>query len=196
MNYQFIIESLRRRVLLNILFILALFSTKTFSQVVQIDSISVFKEWGDCNGKNVLNVKVNALCNPDEPPFDGHKTMIEVQLKNKKHLLNIAFDDPDYQMEMIAFSEKNIWFYNLKKAEAVFIPFTYCSNSDSDKKLSYIVLYKDKKYLYHISFRCNEEEDCFLNEDLNMSLKELNPKIREALIKKIKSKYKSVIDFN
>lgn len=80
--------------------------------------------------------------------------------------------------------------------EAIFIPFTYCSNSDSDKKLSYIVLYKDKKYLYHISFSCNEVEDCFLNEDLNISLKELNPKIKAVLIKKIKSKYKTVVDFN
>lgn len=107
-----------------------------------------------------------------------------MQLK-KKHFLNTAFDDLDFQMEMIAFSEKNIWFSNLKKVEAVFIPFTYCSNSDSNKKLSYIVLYKDKKYLYYNSFRCNEEEDCFLNDDLNSSLKELNPKIKETLIKKL-----------
>ena len=117
-----------------------------------------------------------------------------MQLK-KKHFLNIAFDDLDYHMEMIAFSEKNIWFYNFKeKVEAVFIAFTYCRNSN--KKLSYIVLYNDKKYQYHISFRCNEEEDCLLNDDLDITFKELNPKIKETLIKKIKSKHKTVVDFN
>ena len=196
MNYQSIIENLKVKALLKFLFLIALFPNKIVAQVVKVDSISILKEWKDCNGKNTLNVKVNAVCNPNEPPFDGHKTKIDVQLKNKKYSLNLQFDDPDYQMEMIAFSEKNIWFYDLKKANVVFIPFTYCSNSDSVKRLSYIVLYNNKKYLYHLPFTCNEEEDCVLNEDLNKLLIDLNPKIKAQLIKKIQSQYRKTIDFN
>jgi len=196
MNYQSIIESLQVKVLLRFFFLIAFFSNKVESQVVKVDSISISKEWKDCNGMNRLTVNVNALCNPNEPPFDGHKTMIDVSLKNKKHSLNVQFDDPDYQMEMIAFSEKNIWFYSLKKVQVAFIPFTYCSNSDSEKKLSYIILYNDKKYLYHIPFKCTEDDDCVLNEDLNKSMSDLNPKIKTELIKKIQSHYKKGSDFN
>lgn len=196
MNYQSIIESLRVKALLSFLFLIAFFPNEVVSQIVQVDSISISKEWKDCNGTNKLTVNVNALCNPDEPPFDGHKTMIDVSLKNKKHSLSMQFDDPDYQMEMISFSEKNIWFYSLKGAKVVFIPFSYCSNSDSEKKLSYIILYNDKKYLYHILFKCTEEDDCVLNTDLNKSMSDLNPKIRTELIKKIKSHYKKGSDFN
>ena len=196
MNYQSITESLKAKVLLKFLFLIAFFPNKIVSQVVKVDSISISKAWKDCNGKNVLTVNVNALCNPNEPPFDGHKTMIDVHLKNKKHSLDVKFDDPDYQMEMIAFSEKNIWFYTIKQSKVVFIPFTYCSNSDSDKRLSYIILYNDKKYLYHIPFKCSEDEDCFLNEDLNKSMSDLNPKIKAELIKKVESHYKKVSDFN
>lgn len=196
MNYQSIIENLQMKVLLKLFFLLAFFPNKITAQVVKVDSISISKEWKDCNGTNKLIVNVNALCNPDEPPFDGHKTKIDVSLKNKKHSLNVQFDDPAYQMEMIAFNEKNIWFYSLKGAQAVFIPFTYCSNSDSDKKLSYIILYNNKKYLYHIPFKCSEDDDCVLNEDLNKSMSDLNSKIRAELIKKIQSHYKKGIDFN
>ena len=196
MNYQSIIENLKAKVLLRLLLLVAFLPNEVVSQVVKVDSISISKEWKDCNGMNKLTVNVNALCNPDEPPFDGHKTMIDVSLKNKKHSLSVQFDDPDYQMEMIAYSEKNSWFYNLKKAKVVFIPFSYCSNSDSEKKLSYIILYNDKKYLYHIPFKCTEEDDCVLNADLNKSMSDLNPKIRTELIKKIKSHYKKGSDFN
>ncbi len=195
MNYQYIIENLRAIVLLRIICLLVLFPNMGITQVVKVDSIAVSKEWKDCNGKNTLKVEVNALCNPDEPPFDGHKTMINATLKNKNNELNVTFDDPDYQMEMIAFNEKNIWFYTLKRTKAVFIPFSYCSNSDTDIKLSYIVMYNDKKQLYHISFKCSEDEDCVLNEDLNDTIKGLDPKIKAELIKQIKSNYKKVADF-
>ncbi|PZQ80851.1 MAG: hypothetical protein DI548_13480, partial [Flavobacterium johnsoniae] len=83
--------------LLRLLLLVAFLPNEVVSQVVKVDSISISKEWKDCNGMNKLTVNVNALCNPDEPPFDGHKTMIDVSLKNKKHSLNVQFDDPDYQ---------------------------------------------------------------------------------------------------
>lgn len=196
MNCQFIIENLKAKVLLKLSLLFVFFPNKIVSQVVKTDSISIVKEWKDCNGKNTLNVTVNALCNPEEPPFDGHKTIIEAHLNNKRHKLEVEFDDPNYQMEMISFSEKNIWFYSLKGVNAVFIPFTYCSNSDSEKRLSYIVFYNGNKQLYHIDFKCTEDENCALNEDLNKLLSDLNPKLRAELVKKIKSKYKKAIDFN
>jgi hypothetical protein len=71
-------------VLLRFFFLIAFFSNKVESQVVKVDSISISKEWKDCNGMNRLTVNVNALCNPNEPPFDGHKTMIDVSTKKQK----------------------------------------------------------------------------------------------------------------
>jgi len=122
--------------------------------------------------------------------------VIDVHLKNEKHLLDVQFDDPDYQMEMIAFNEEDISFYDLEGSKAVLIPFTYCGNSDSDKKLSYIVLYNGKNYLYHVSFRCNEDEDCSLNEDLDESMGDLSSEIRAEITKRIQFRYGKAIDFN
>jgi hypothetical protein len=167
------------------------------------DSIVISKKWNDKNGLNLLTIRVNALCNPNRPPFDGHITVIESSLKNDRHKLSIKYNEDDYQMKMIYFEEKDIWFYKYNGIQAVFIPFFYCSNIDSEGTVSYIILYDNKKYLYHFNFTC-DNEFAFLDEkggkcklrtkNLNQKLKDLPNALRETLINFIKTHYKTTKD--
>lgn len=169
-------------------FLLMIGSQPTIAQIVQTDSIEINKEWKDKNGENKLTVNVNALCNPDKPPFDGHKTKIRALLKNKNFVQEIIFDDKAYQMEMILFRERDIWFTEYNGNKAVFIPFFYCGNADNDVKASFIIFYNRKKYLYHLKFYCNEEGRCKLNEpNINLKLKGLPKEVRDEFAKKLKT---------
>lgn len=161
------------------------------------DSITVFKNWEDKHGLNQLTVKVEGLCNPDEPPFDGTPTKIIANLKNKQTALEVVFDDEDYQMEMLLFYEKDIEIIDLKKEKAVFIPFFYCANFDNDIKVSYIIFYKGSGYLFHINFHCAEGEGCWLNDDLEAKLSSITDReLKKIFIKKLKSSYKKYSDFH
>ncbi len=186
MNYQFITEILIaipwRKHLVRIILLVV---TQNLSAQ---DSIFIKKKWTDSFGKNALIVKVNALCNPLKPPFDGHPSVIEASLKNKKANLKVIFDDADYQMEMIYFREKNIWFFTSDKNTATFIPFLYCGNLDNDIKISFIIFYKNKKFLYHVKYRCDDENNCLVNENLNLALKDIPTPIKNHFIKRIKNK--------
>jgi len=166
------------------------------AQVVRTDSVEIHQSWKDKNGENKLVVNVNALCNPDRPPFDGRQTKIIASLKNKKFTQEIVFDDKDYQMEMILFREKDVWFSEYNGVKAVFVPFFYCGNADNDIKASFIIFYNNKKYLYHLKFYCSDEGDCRLNEkNINLKLKELSKEMRDDFIKKIKTKYIKISQF-
>ncbi|WP_343534910.1 hypothetical protein [Pedobacter sp.] len=169
-------------------FLLMIGSQPAIAQIVHTDSIEIHKVWKDKNGENKLTVNVNALCNPDKPPFDGHKTKLRALLKNKNFAQEIIFDDKNYQMEMILFREKDIWLTEYKGNKAVFIPFFYCGNADNDVKVSFIIFYNRKKYLYHIKFYCNEEGKCNLNEpNINLKLKGLPKEVRDEFAKKLKA---------
>lgn len=171
-----------------LIFLLMVGAQYAVAQIVHTDSIEIHKVWKDKNGENKLTVNVNALCNPDKPPFDGHKTKIKALLKNKNFVQEIIFDDKNYQMEMILFREKDIWFAEFKENKAVFIPFFYCGNADNDVKASFIIFYNRKKYLYHVKFYCNEEGTCKLNEpNINLKLKGLPKEVRDELTKKLKT---------
>ena len=197
MNYQFITGNLQRIQWhkMQLFFFLMLYIPSQ-AQTILPDSIMIHKSWNDKNGKNKLTVKVNALCNPNRPPFDGHETKIEAEIRNAGGSQEIVYNDEDYQMEMILFRENDIWLEEFNKIKAVFIPFFYCGNSDSDIKASFIIFYNTKKYLYHINFHCTENGTCKVTDDLNTKLKELSPKLRNSFIKSLKSKYKKYSDFN
>jgi hypothetical protein len=197
MNYQFIIENLVGIQLRRIVWLLLmLFCTSVSAQVVYPDSITIQKKWIDGNGENRLTVKVNALCNPSKMPIDGHPTKFEANLQMKNSHMDIVYDDSSYQMEMILFEEKEIWFYELNKVKAVFIPFLYCSNEDNDVKVSYAVFYGDKKYLFHFNFRCKENGICKLNEEEKKKLTLLQPELKRALLAKLLKKYKTAKQIN
>ncbi len=196
MNYLFItgrywVIQLRRL----IIYVVSILWLPLYSQEVNVDSISINKTWIDNNGKNSLFVKVNALCDPNNPPFDGHKTLIEASLKNKKHNLNLLYDEENYQMKMLLFYEKDIKFYKLNKTNSIFIPFFYCGNWENDVKVSYIIFYNNKKYLYHINYYCGEDASCRLNDNLNLKLKNMPESLKKIFIKELKTKYKTSKDF-
>lgn len=173
-----------------LIFLLMLSNQSAIAQIVHIDSIEIHKVWKDKNGENKLMINVNALCNPDKPPFDGHKTKIIASLKNKKFNQTIVFDDQNYQMEMILFREKDLWLTEYHGTKAVFIPFSYCGNADNDVKASFIIFYNGKKHLYHLKFYCGDAGDCKLNEkDLHLKLKALPKELKDHLIKKLKTNY-------
>lgn len=176
--------------LLCFIFLLLLSSTVAIAQVVVPDSITINKQWKDNNGENTLTVNVNALCNPENPPFDGHKTMIHAALKTKNFSSEVVFDDEDYQMEMILFRETDIWFFDLNKTKAAVIPFFYCGNSDTNVKASFIIFYGAKKYLYHLNFYCGEEGKCALDEKkLKGKLADLPREIKDKLIRNMKKDF-------
>ncbi|WP_219225629.1 hypothetical protein [Pedobacter antarcticus] len=166
------------------------------AQVVLPDSITVSKSWTDKNGSNRLQIKVNALCNPDRPPFDGHETRIEASLYNSKYTSVKAYNDEDYQMEMIFFKEKNIWFREYSGGRAVFIPFSYCGNDDTDKKISLIIFYGRDSYLCHIQYKCDELGGCTINDKSGVKLQHLPVMLRKDLIKRLKTTYRNTADFN
>lgn len=168
-----------------------------FAKAHTRDSVTVVKNWEDKNGPNQLTVHVVGLCNPDEPPFDGTPTKIQAHLKNKQTELQVLFDDENYQMEMILFYEKDIEIMDIKKEKAIFIPFFYCGNFDNDIRVSYIIFYKDKSYLFHIDFHCAEGDGCWLSDDLKAKLSSIEDRtLKKVFAKKLKSRYKKYSDFH
>lgn len=164
------------------------------------DSVIINKTWIDRNGENKLYIRVYAACNPDKPPFDAHLTQIQAHLKNTSRSLNIKYDEPDYQMCMIFLSEKDIWFHDVNGIKAVFIPFSYCGNMDTTVRLSYIILYKKHKYLFHFTFECNEIFEggtkCILEEkSARKQIKKIPKELREVLFNHLKENYETEIDF-
>lgn len=195
MNYPFIIEVIRLDQFRKIaMLLLCMTSFVIHAQVVHTDSIAVHKTWYDKNGKNTLSIKVNALCNANKPPFDGHVSIINASLTNKNYAVTNEYNDENYQMEMLLFYEKDIWFHVINKVKAVFIPFFYCGNMDTNNKVSYLIFYNNTKYLYHINYRCNEDNACTLNENLQLKLKDLPTGLKKVFMKVLQSKYKKATD--
>jgi len=173
------------------------FCLLSFAQESKRDSITVVKNWEDKSGRNELTVHIAGLCDPENPPFDGVSTKIQVNLKNNQVDLNIVFDDEDYQMERILFYENNIEVVEIKNEKAVFIPFFYCGNFDNDIKVSYIIFYKNTGYLFHINFHCSERNGCKLNDDLKNKLAPIKDKnLKKIFEEKLKSTYKHYADFH
>lgn len=69
----------------------------------------------DKNVNNTWSINVNALCNPDKQPVDGHETKINAELVNNEYFLKQEFNDEVYQMEMLLLYEKDIRFINIKE---------------------------------------------------------------------------------
>lgn len=197
MNYPFIIESLQQNLQFKrfwgFIFAVGFFSFSQ-GQVMILDSLYIQKSWTDKNGINTLSINVNALCNPNKPPFDGQETKINAELVNNEFSLKQEYNDKDYQMEMLQFYEKDIWFYKYKEAQAVFIPFFYCANLDNEVKVSYIIFYNNS-WLDHFYYKCTEEGDCWLNDKLEKKVDDLSIKIRKELVKQLKPDIKTILIF-
>lgn len=164
-------------------------------------SISTEKSWIDKNGENKLHIEINAVYDPynEDAPTDGHPSKIEVELKNSRYTSLTVYDDKDYEMEVIMFNEDAIWFRQLNGVRVVFIPFFYCCMDNTYTKVSYIILYNKKKYIYHFRFLCEEENDyvpVLIDEDkdLNKKMRKMPQQLRQILIDYIENTYKTIGD--
>ncbi|MDR6919771.1 MULTISPECIES: hypothetical protein [Chryseobacterium] len=159
------------------------------------DSLIVNKSFKDGTGLSKLTVKVINPCNAEKERFDGAVTMISAVVKNKNYSDSIAYHYPDAQSGLINLKAENISGYTVNKHQAVFIPFTYCGNWDNDTKVSCIILYKRKKYLYHIQYYCGEDGKCRINDNLNIRLKDLPSELKLKVKKDLETKYNKSDDF-
>ncbi len=173
-----------------IIIILSFITSTTLAQEVMIpDTITTTKTWIDKNGLNMLTIHVNAACNPDTLPHDGHQTMISAQLSNNLYKVKAVYDEPNYQMKMIYFDESDIWYYDINGVKAVFIPFDYCGNADDDMVVSFIILYNKQKYIYHINLKGEDFANYRLNDNLNKKLKKLPKELQPEFVRYLKAKY-------
>ncbi|MCT2561585.1 hypothetical protein [Chryseobacterium herbae] len=159
------------------------------------DSLIVNKNFKDGTVSNKLTVKVINPCNAEKNRFDGAVTIISATVKNKNYSDSIVYNYPNAQSGLINLKTSNISNYDINKHQAVLIPFTYCGNWDNDTKVSYIILYNHKKYLYHIKYHCGEDSTCKINDNLKTKLKDLPPKLKLKVIKDLETKYNKSNDF-
>ncbi|KFF03760.1 hypothetical protein [Chryseobacterium luteum] len=159
------------------------------------DSLMINKNFKDGTVLNKLTIKVINPCNAEKERFDGAVTIISAVVENKNYSDSIVYHYPYAQSGLINLKTNNISVYTVNKHQAVLIPFTYCGNWDNDAKVSYIILYNRKNYLYHIKYYCGEDGKCKLNDNLNITLKDLPSALRLKVSKDLETKYKNSNDF-
>lgn len=161
-----------------------------------IDSIVTHKTFYDVFGKNSLQVKVINPCNADSSIFDGPFTQIEAILKNKKRTV-LTYNHPDAAMSLIHFVKEEIHIRDFNGRKAVFIPFYYCGGYETyDRKVSYLILFNNERYICHIDYYCKGAQDCKPVKSLAILLKDLSPTIRPYFIKYLNNKHKSRNSFH
>ncbi|MBL1220046.1 hypothetical protein JET18_04300 [Chryseobacterium sp. L7] len=159
------------------------------------DSLIVQKNFKDGNVPSKLTVKVINPCNAEKERFDGAVTIISAVVESKNYSDSIVYNYPDAQSGLINLKINTISDYTINKHQAVLIPFTYCGNWDNDTKVSCIIFYNHKKYLYHIKYRCGEDNKCKINDNLNITLKDLPTELKSKVIKDLETKYNNSNDF-
>ncbi len=199
MSYLFIIQKMKSLVTsLILLFFIPVCGQKPVNDTLKRyyqDSLIIQKNFKDGTISNKLTVKVINPCNSEKNRFDGAVTIISAAVKNKNYSDSIVYNYPYAQSGLINLKTDHISDHNINKHQAVFIPFTYCGNWDNDTKVSYIIFYNHKKYLYHIKYYCGEDGKCKLNDNLNITLKDLPSTLRLKVTKDLKTKYNNSNDF-
>jgi hypothetical protein len=96
-------------------------------------------------------------------------------------------------MQTILFRESEIWFKELNRIQAVFIPFAYCGNADNDIQISYIVFYNHQASIYHINLRGEDFANYKIADNLEEKLNDLPQNLRKELIKHIEENAVKII---
>lgn len=199
MNYLFIIPKMKSLVTsFLLLFFIPVCGQKQVNDTLKRyyqDSLIIHKNFKNGAVSNKLTVKVINPCNSEKERFDGAVTIISATVKTKNYSDSVVYNYPYAQSGLINLKTDNISNHNINKHQAVFIPFTYCGNWDNDTKVSYIIFYNHKKYLYHIKYYCGEDGKCKLNDNLNIILKDLPSTLRLKVSKDLETKYNSSNDF-
>ncbi|GEM_PF-371506 len=161
-----------------------------------IDSLVTYRTYNDALGTNRLTVKVINPCNADSAIFDGALTQIAVTLKNKKGI-SYTYRHPDSQMSLIDFRKDEIVLRDFNGKKAVFIPFYYCGGYETyDRKVSYIIIYNNKSYFYHLDYYCKGAQDCSPVKSFEAQFKDLPPAVRSYFIKFLTNKHKLRASFH
>lgn len=199
MNYLFIIQRMKNLVTsLILLFFIPVCGQKPVSDTLKRyyqDSLIIHKNFKEGTVPNQLTIKVINPCNAEKERFDGPVTIISATVKNKKYSDSVVYNYPYAQSGLINLKTDNISQYSINKHQAVLIPFTYCGNWDNDTKVSYIIFYNHKKHLYHIKYYCGEDDKCKINDNVDITLKDLPTKLKLKVIKDLETKYNSANDF-
>ncbi|RAJ32153.1 hypothetical protein [Pedobacter cryoconitis] len=117
-------------------------------------------------GKNTLEVEVFNPCRLNDPPFDAELCTIAARLINDKGDVKFFYDYPDAKMSLIYLDPKEITMQKVNESGTVLIPFYYCGNSeDYERKVSYIIFYKNLPYLCHLGYDCQYSGDCKLQPE-------------------------------
>jgi len=170
---------------------------RVYVKMIPFDSIVTEWVYQDIYGKNMLHVKVTNPCNADSSRFDGLLSHIEVRLKNNKGNTSVTYKHPYPQMSLIQFIQEEIHIKDLGGRMAVVIPFYYCGGYESyDMKVSYIVLYENKNYIFHLDYYCGEGVECKPVQTLQATLKNLPKDIRTYLISYLTKKHRSRDSFH
>lgn len=181
-----------------VLFFIPVCGQKTIPESLKMyyqDSLTVNKNFKNGTMSTKLTIKVINPCNSEKERFDGAVTIISAAVKNKNYSDSIVYSYPYAQSGLINLKTGNISDFTINKRQAVLIPFTYCGNWDNDTKVSCIILYHHKKYLYHIKYFCGEDNKCKINDNLNLTLKDLPSKLKLKVIKDLETKYNDSKDF-
>jgi len=146
-----------------------------------------------------LEIKLINPCyspeNEDEiPRFDGLINYIEIRMKDRNYSDSLVYYNSGVAMSLINLTENNVVFQSItQNKNAVFISFSYCGTTDPDEeRITYIVFYDRKKYLFDINLRVTETE-YFRNyqivDDLYDKLKDLPEMLKRTLIKHLHIKH-------
>lgn len=158
------------------------------------DTINIKENWKDKNGMNTLYIIVNGACN-SETGYFGSRSSISVNLQNDKYILNVGYDEENYEMRMILFNKNDIVYKKKYGSQIVFIPFFYCANSDSIVRVSYIIFHNNQKYIKHIDFHCTESGNCKLKTNLKTELQEIPDYLKKEFQKQL-SRFITIVDFH
>ena len=144
------------------------------------------------NGLNELEIRVTN-------PYGGHNypggkpNSLTVRLSNGRYADTLVYDNPDYEMSLIALSEANIALRTVGDRTAVIIPFSYGGNADDDLQIGCAVLCDRRKYLFHIRLRGEEFQNYRIVDDLNVIFRELPRVWRRPLTEFIETEYEAIV---
>lgn len=151
--------------------------------------------FSDASGRSTVSVKVYNPCDLAAPPWDADKNFIEARLASGKITLEARYDNPAPEMSLIFYDHKEISVQQITGFSAVLIPFYYCGNSeDHDKTVSYLIFYKGRSYVRHLSYACTDT-GCKLKQE-QKAMKGLPIALGKHLVKYSDSRHKSKTSFH
>ncbi len=174
-----------------------IYRSENCMEVQSFDTIVTKLTYQDKYGNNTLHIKVTNPCDEASTKFDGPLTQMDALLKNEKGSISSSYRYPYPQMSLIKFVKEEIHLQDLSGRSAAIIPFYYCGGYESyDMKVSYMVFFENKHYVFHLDFYCGEGKDCKPVKSLKSTLKVLPKDLRDYLVGYLTKKHKLRASFH